>query len=70
MHAVLNNRYGISRTRKHEYDLLRAVGVAATELPIYRTQVYLTMPQVLPCNEDLYCEDLHYQDLSYWAHTS
>jgi len=67
MHAELNNRYGISHTQKMEYELLRAVGVPLDELPRYRTQVYLTMPQVLPCNEDLLCEDLIHHDLDYWA---
>ncbi len=67
MHAELNNRYGISRIQKTEYELLRGVGVPLDELPRYRTQVYLTMPQVLPCNDDLLCEDLIHHDLGYWA---
>lgn len=68
MHAELNNRYGVSQSRKEEYELLRSVGVSEAELPRYRTQVYLTMPQVWPCNEDLLCEDLVKYDLGYWAH--
>lgn len=67
MHAELNNRYGVSRSRKEEYDLLRSVGVPEAELPRYRTQVYLTMPEVWPCNEDLLCEELIRHDLGYWA---
>lgn len=67
MHAELNNRYGISHSRKEEYDLLRSVGVPEVELPRYRTQVYLTMPEVWPCNEDLLCEELVRHDLGYWA---
>lgn len=66
-HAELNNRYGYSKTRKEEYDLLKSVGVPERELPPYRAQVYITMPHMLPCNEDLLCEDLVNHTLAYWA---
>jgi hypothetical protein len=66
-HAELNNRYGYSKTRKEEYELLKSVGVPEAELPQYRAQVYITMPHLLPCNEDLLCEDLIHHDLGYWA---
>ena len=66
-HAEINNRYGFSQARKEEYDLLKSVGVPETELPLYKAQVYLTMPHVLPINEDLRTEDLVKNNLGYWA---
>jgi hypothetical protein len=66
-HAEINNRYGFSQTRKEEYDLLKSVGVAEEELPLYRAHIYLTMPQVLPLNEDLRAEELFQHTLGYWA---
>lgn len=66
-HAEINNRYGFSQSRKEEYDLLKSVGVAEAELPLYRAHIYLTMPQVLPLNEDLRAEELFSHDLNYWA---
>lgn len=66
-HAELNNKYGFSRTRKEEYDLLKSVGVPEAELPQYRAQVYITMPHMLPCNEDLLCQELVQHNLGYWA---
>ncbi len=66
-HAEINNRYGFSQARKQEYDLLKSVGVPEAELPFYKAQVYLTMPQVLPINEDLRTEDLIKNTLGYWA---
>ncbi len=66
-HAELNNKYGYSRARKEEYELLKSVGVPEAELPQYRAQVYITMPHMLPCNEDLLCEELVRHDLGYWA---
>lgn len=66
-HAEINNRYGFSQTRKEEYDLLKSVGVPESELPLYKAQVYLTMPHVLPINEDLRTDDLIKNTLGYWA---
>ena len=66
-HAEINNRYGFSQARKEEYDLLKSVGVPESELPLYKAQVYLTMPHVLPINEDLRTEDLVKNNLGYWA---
>jgi hypothetical protein len=66
-HAEINNRYGFSQARKEEYDLLKSVGVPEVELPLYKAQVYLTMPHVLPINEDLRTEDLIKNNLGYWA---
>lgn len=66
-HAEINNRYGFSQARKEEYDLLKSVGVPEVELPLYKAQVYLTMPHVLPINEDLRTEDLIKNTLGYWA---
>ncbi|NWJ95949.1 MAG: hypothetical protein HXX20_09215 [Chloroflexi bacterium] len=66
-HAEINNKYGFSRTRKEEYDLLKSVGVPEAELPQYRAQVYLTMPHLLPCNEDLLCQELVKYNLAHWA---
>lgn len=66
-HAEINNRKGFSQTRKEEHDLLKSVGVPEAELPLYRAYIYLTMPQVLPLNEDLRAEDLLLHDLGYWA---
>ncbi|HEX2912659.1 MAG TPA: hypothetical protein VH186_17775 [Chloroflexia bacterium] len=67
MHAEINNRWGFSKTRKEEFDLLKSVGVPEAELPLYRAHVYLTMPQVLPLNEDLRTEEYFKHDLGYWA---
>lgn len=66
-HAEINNRYGFSRVRKEEYDLLKSCGVPEAELPLYRSHIYLTMPQVLPLNEDLQATDLFLHNLGYWA---
>ncbi len=66
-HAEINNRYGFSKVRKEEYDLLKSVGVPEAELPLYKAMVYLTMPHVLPINEDLRTEDLLKNNLGYWA---
>ncbi len=66
-HAEINNRYGFSQSRKAEHDLLKAVGLPEAELPPYRAYIYLTMPQVLPLNEDLQATELFRQDLGYWA---
>ncbi len=68
-HAEINNRYGFSQARKEEYDLLKSVGVPEAELPLYRAHIYLTMPQVLPLNQDLVAEDqaLFRHNLGYWA---
>ncbi|MDB5082415.1 MAG: hypothetical protein JWP00_4339 [Chloroflexi bacterium] len=66
-HAEINNRYGFSQARKEEYDLLKSVGVPEAELPLYKAPVYLTMPHVLPINEDLRTEDLIKNNLGYWA---
>ena len=66
-HAEINNRYGFSQSRKQEYDLLKSVGVADDQLPLYRAHVYLTMPQVQALNEDLQTPELFHHDLAYWA---
>lgn len=66
-HAEINNRYGFSQARKEEYDLLKSVGVAEAELPLYKAQVYLTMPHILPINEDLRTAELIKNNLGYWA---
>ncbi len=66
-HAEINNRVGFSACCKQEHDLLKAVGVDAAALPLYKAQVYLTMPQVLPLNEDLQTAELFRYDLGYWA---
>ena len=67
MHAEINNKYGFSALGKQTHDLLKAVGVPEAELPLYRAQVYLTMPQVLGLNEDLQTVELFQHDLAYWA---
>jgi len=66
-HAELNNKYGYSRNRKEAYELLKATGLPEADLPQYRAQVYITMPHLLACNEDLRCEELIQHDLGYWA---
>ena len=66
-HAEINNRYGFSQRRKAEYDVLKAIGTADADLPIYRAYIYLTMPHVLPLNEDLQANELFLHDLGYWA---
>lgn len=66
-HAEINNRVGFSQVRKEEYDLLKSVGVPEAELPLYKAHVYLTMPHVLPINEDLRTDDLIKNNLGYWA---
>jgi hypothetical protein len=66
-HAEINNQWGFSAVRKAEYDLLKSVGVPESELPRYRSHVYLTMPETLALNEDLLAEDLVLYNLNYWA---
>ncbi len=66
-HAELNSQYGFSQIRYEEHQLLKSVNVPEAELPLYRAQVYITMPHLLPCNEDLLCKELIKHDLGYWA---
>ena len=66
-HAEINNRYGHSRNRKHEYDTLKALGTPEPELPRYKSHIYLTMPETLPLNEDLVAEELLRANLLQWS---
>jgi hypothetical protein len=66
-HAEINNKWGYSHSRKQEHDLLKSCGVPNDELPLYRAHVYLTMPQVLPLNEDLVTPEYQQHTLGYWA---